>query len=404
MFIMRFVTQIQSSLESKPDKRAVSSIVSQTATKHPEIIHLVVKSLLSICNKIISLSDYEYDISRAYQNEFNPSFVEIMETSNTNFPKNFAKEMNNFDNPEYFIDSRAFVGWLCWGRPVYVMSSKTLSVNLQKNELEVLKSTGHLVTREFLNDVTMNLVQDNETRGVFSSGNVSFFSLIILLISSGFCKLNMSELFELCESYYNKDDKASMIMSVEIVAGLVCGSKFMSAVDLEKRDVFIEKFLAKCLDYELNHDAFEIWSTLAWWLPAVVDLRRSKTFFSHFINADNMFDPESDAATHQTSKIYMLRSILMSMEFRAPDVSRLFDELVFDHPYDQVRQAVAKLLTTLVQNQSNPSISDPKTLLEAELNDADGLGLPLKRVPENVDIYIKKQFESHIHMAESVIG
>lgn len=54
----------------------------------------------------------------------------------------------------------------------------------------------------------------------------------------------------------------------------------MSVSDLDKRDTFIENFLAKCLDYELNHDAFEIWSTLAWWLPAVVDLRRSKTFFA----------------------------------------------------------------------------------------------------------------------------
>lgn len=178
----------------------------------------------------------------------------------------------------------------------------------------------------------------------------------------------------------------------------------MSVSDLDKRDTFIENFLAKCLDYELNHDAFEIWSTLAWWLPAVVDLRRSKTFFCHFINADGMFDRESDAATHQTSKIYMLRSILMSMEFRAPDVGKLFDELVFDHPYDQVRQAVAKLLTTLVQNQSNPSISDPTTLLEAERNDPDGLGLPLKSVPEKVDAYIKKQFEIIKNLEDSVVG
>lgn len=404
MFILRFVTQIQSNLESKPDKRAVFSIISQISTKHPEIIHLVVKSLLSTCNKIISLSDYEYDITRAYKNEFNPSFVEILDTSTTSFPKTFTEEMNNFDNPKYFIDSRAYVGWLCWGRLMYVMSPKALKLNLRENELEVLKTAGHLLTREFLRDVTMNLVQDNETRGVFSSGNVSFFSLVILLISSGFCELNMSDLFELCESYYNKDDKASMIMSVEIVAGLVCGSKFMSVSDLDKRDTFIENFLAKCLDYELNHDAFEIWSTLAWWLPAVVDLRRSKTFFCHFINADGMFDRESDAATHQTSKIYMLRSILMSMEFRAPDVGKLFDELVFDYPYDQVRQAVAKLLTTLVQNQSNPSISDPTTLLEAERNDPDGLGLPLKSVPEKVDAYIKKQFEIIKNLEDSVVG
>ena len=117
-----------------------------------------------------------------------------------------------------------------------------------------------------------------------------------------------------------------------------------------------------------------------------------------------MFDRESDAATHQTSKIYMLRSILMSMEFRAPDVGKLFDELVFDHPYDQVRQAVAKLLTTLVQNQSNPSISDPTTLLEAERNDPDGLGLPLKSVPEKVDAYIKKQFEIIKNLEYSVVG
>lgn len=60
------------------------------------------------------------------------------------------------------------------GRLMYVMSPKALKLNLRENELEVLKTAGHLLTREFLRDVTMNLVQDNETRGVFSSGNVSF--------------------------------------------------------------------------------------------------------------------------------------------------------------------------------------------------------------------------------------
>ncbi|KAL3233643.1 hypothetical protein RNJ44_03683 [Nakaseomyces bracarensis] len=392
MFVVQYITKLQSSLEIQPDGKFISIILEQTETKHPQMIHLVIKSILGVANKVLSMSDYKHDISKAYQSTFDPEYIKTISTNELGDGSEFFRECNNFKNPNYFIDSRSYVGWLCWGRPMKIVRPGMINIALDTSEVEMLKNIGELITKEWVNDVCTHLVHDNENRGVFSSGNVSFFSFVLLLIEKRYCFMDIQDIFDLCERIYNTNDKPAMIMAVEIVASLVTGTKYMSDKMISKRDIFIEKFLSQKLGSELNHDAFEIWSTLTWWLPTVVDIRRCPPVYEIFSKFTESLNSKSDAATEQVFKIQMYRSILVGLEYRTPNTDAEFSKLVFDHPYEHVRESIAKLFATLVQNKSSPSYDSPESLIETNNDKSLGLGVPLKLISEDLDKFIRRQF------------
>lgn len=404
VFIMRFITKVQSNLETKVNKEAIKVIFKQTLSGHPDLIHLAVKSFLGTFNKVFSLADYNYDIVNAYRSNFDPDQIIHIDTSD---PKALAKveyEKENLKDPAFFVDSKMFVGWLCWGAQMKAIKSNTLDLTFEENELQALACIGELITKEWLESIISNLVQDNESHGVFSSGNVSFFVLVLFLVSKRLTKLSIADLLQICSQSYNRYDKASMIMSMEILAALMCGSKYLDLDALAQRDNFVEEFLSNCLDHELNQDAFGIWATVCWWLPTVVDLRRCGAFYHHFADIEHLLDTKADDPAHQASKLLMLRSLFISLEYRTPKMDQTLKLLVMDHPYDQVREAVAKILATIIQNQSCPSWKSVAELQQAETSSTSGLGTPLRSMPTTTDAFIKQQFMRLLAEAQTIDG
>ncbi|EDO15334.1 hypothetical protein Kpol_1011p4 [Vanderwaltozyma polyspora DSM 70294] len=403
IFMIRFITRIQSNFETSSNKESVKAIFEQTKSKHPQIIQLSVKSLLGIFNKLFSLSDYGYNLEKAYERNFDPVYIENLETSDDNYKSQFVKEMNNFTSPSYFIDSRVFIGWLCWGTKMKVVKPVPIEINLEKNELEILACFGQLVKKEWLKELTSNFIQDNETRSVFSSSNVSFVILLVYLCSKQLSDFKLEDIFELCEKTYDRYDKASMILSMEIFSALICSSKYMSKEMLDKRNAFVKRFMYDCLNNELNHDAIEIWVTICWWLPTVVDLRRCPEFFEVFYNIENILNTNTDSISNKVSKLSMLRNVLVGMEFKSPDFIKNLDSFIFDHPSEQIREIIAKVFTTVIQNCSYPSLPNSKTVMDIQQKNPDGMGVPIKIMPKEIESYLKEQFSRVTEEAKNII-
>ncbi|KAG0672352.1 hypothetical protein C6P45_003036 [Maudiozyma exigua] len=393
-FIIQFISKLQASLEMTTSVKSVEAIFNQSQQKHPEIVHLVVRSFLAISNKVISLSDYNYDISRAYQSTYDPAFVTAINTSVTGgFQSEFKKEMSNFDKPNYFIDGKSYVGWLSWGRSMKVLKNAPIDITLEENEVEIFKKLGKLITKEWLNVMMTCLIQDNETRCVFSSSDVSFIVMLIILITRNFTSnLKLSDLFDLCSVFYKRYDKASTIMSIELLAGMICGSRYLNEEEIFERDEFIDRFVKQALNNEFNQDAFEIWGTLCWWLPSVVDIRRCSVFFKNFNNPYSLMDKSSEQFGNQASKILMLGSILMSMDFKTPNIDYIIENIVFDHPYDQVRESIGRLVSIISQVKNTPSFASVEQMLDVEGSNEQTLGVVLQTPRGKMDALIKEQF------------
>ncbi|KAK5778894.1 hypothetical protein RI543_003821 [Arxiozyma heterogenica] len=396
LIIVRFISRIESNLEITTDAKSISTLFRQTNGKHPDIIFLVARSLTTIFNKIFSLSDYEYDINRAYQNKYDPKYIKIIDTSIDAFNESFKKEMNNAESPNYYIDAPPYVGWLCWGSQMKVLINKPLDIKLQANEIEIVKTLGNMITKEWLHEFTNTLIQDNESRTVFSTGDVSFFVLVVILFSKNFTQnISLQDLFDICDKCYDRYDKSSMIMSVEIFAALICGSKYLSKKELDLLNDFINKYLAKYVKHDLNQDSFEIWSTFCWWIPTTIDIRRCKTLLANLGDVNELFlDANQDTVAHQASRILMYRNILSGIGLRSPDLSQLLEHIRFDYQHDQIRSATAKLFAAIIENECTPSLNNSKTLLhvENETDNRTGLGLPLKHVSKRLDKVIRMLF------------
>ncbi|CCK71148.1 proteasome activator BLM10 KNAG_0G00920 [Huiozyma naganishii CBS 8797] len=403
--VIRLVSKIESNLETVTNKSVIEVLFSQSRTHHPHIVHLVLKSMLSIFNKFLSLSDYRYDVANAYRRSFDPYFIEVLDTSSDKSTVEFKREMHNYDSPSYYIDAKAYAGWMCWGAPLKVIKPCKYVLNLKPAELDVFLKTKELLTKQWVGSITSTLIKDNETHGSFSSGEVSFFILLIVVSCEfGEGPLKLKDLFELCTQYYDRTDKASMIISVELVAAFVCGKKYLDSAACESIDNYLDGFFADCLGHDLNRDSLEVWGTVCWWIPSVIDIRRCKPFCEHFVNITNLLTPSFDEVARQSARLVMLKNILTTLEFRSFHLKYIFDNLVFDHPYDQIRENVARTFAILIQNDSYPSFDNLESLLEANRSNPNGLGLALKIPTERCDREIKRLFESFANEAETIKG
>ncbi|CUS25064.1 LAQU0S26e00210g1_1 [Lachancea quebecensis] len=392
VLVMKMTYRLQSNLELPPSDNVLPCLYEMTKTKHPVIVHLAVKTFLGICNKIISLGECNYDIRNAFDFDFMKSNIELIKTNTANFNAYFKTEMKNFASPNFYIDSKAYVGYITWGRRLKVIkSTNETKFNLKENELNCLSLFGQLIDREWVLEISKVLIQDNENKGVFSNANIEFFELLVSLITNSCTALKYEDLLNLCQTLYDKSDKASMIMSVEIMAGLVVASKTTSPNDLEKRDNFLVEFFDQCLDHELNQDAVDIWSIVCWWLPTSVDIRRCAPLYRKLFKIKNVLDTTSDSSADQASKISLLRNMLLSLDFKTPVAEELLPFLAIDHPYDQVRQSISKLLCTLLQSQISPSFSSASELVKFTSNET-GLGRMIRNIPSAFDKKLKDTF------------
>ncbi|AEY98800.1 FAGL022Wp [Eremothecium gossypii FDAG1] len=389
VFIVKFISRIQGSLEFSANSRVLEEVFALTKTKHPVIIHLAISNIVAISSKILSIGDYDYDISNAFRSDFRRRYIELLDTTEPGFAKKFRDEMSNFDSSTYYIDALGYIGWMAWGIPLPVVKNvDQIDLHLRPEDFEVLKNFGNRVSLPWLQELATLLIQDNESRGMFSNSNVSFFSLLCRLISNDICGVTYDQLLQLCLSLYDKNDKASMIMSIEIFAGLMTAAKFTTVEDLQKRDKFLDEFLSYCLDRELNQDSVDIWNMVCWWLPTYVDIRRLRPLFMKLLQGGTELDINSDSSANQASKLTLLRSMLIMLEYKAPDLEDIFVNLVFDHPYDQVRQEVARLMSALIQARISPSFESVDQLL------ASSRDRHLKRLPDSYETHICRLFDA----------
>lgn len=401
--IISLAARLESNLQMPTDKNTLKVIVSCMNINHPSVINTALRSILSIFNKFLSLADYQYDIERAFSPKFDPFFIRYIDTLSPDYKRSFKKEMCNFYNPTYFLDSQAFVGWLCWGVSFKALMIEEYKLDFRFDELEAMKMLGQLLTEELFIRITSTVIKDNESRSTFSGGEVSFFVLVILLSEKYNGAIRLEYLIELCQKYYDRTDKASMIMTVEIIAALICSFKYLSSKTISKVEDFLAIFLPQCLNYELNQDGFEIWCTLFWWLPTVVDIRRSKSLCKYVYNIKGILNTQTDDAAHQSYRLIHLKNVMLSLEYKSFDGVSIIKELVFDHPYEQVRENVAKLFVTIIQNESYPGLENSDKALE-HFKTCSGLGLPLKIVPESIDKFIKQLFLTAILEYKNVLN
>lgn len=172
--ILRIIQKIQSHLEIKPNGDVLVQSFELTKTKHPSVVANCIITMLNVCNKMISLGNYGYDVNLTYRSDYVRKYVKFLDTSKPEVIEQHTKEMNNLENPQYFLDSKAYIGWLCWGRPLGVVKVENqVPFELKEEDMEIMRQFGKLITKEWLTDICKSFIQSNETENTFNTNRLS---------------------------------------------------------------------------------------------------------------------------------------------------------------------------------------------------------------------------------------
>jgi len=251
LIYLKFLTNIQTYYEIPTKASVLQLLISKSKNHHPALVRLCINSLTKLFDKTVRFAIFKYSLENSFNNKFTRDGMIKVDTSD-GFSDKFKQEMQNFKDPQYFIDGRAFKGWLFWNSHIQAVDSSKAAIDVQfseedKKSLELL---GSFITKNWLNLIIKTLIQDNETKAVFQSIDVFLFSTIIHLISLGFTNVTYQDVLHLIPENYVKDEKSSVILIAELICGLLVATNHTTVENIQSRDSFLGPFLDSVLSQD----------------------------------------------------------------------------------------------------------------------------------------------------------
>lgn len=392
LLYLKFLTNIQGYYEVPTKSRVLELLIQKSKHHHPALVRQCIKGSTKLFDKTLRFAIFKYSLQNSFDNRFKrDGMIEV--DSSSRFSEKFKAEMENFDNPKYFIDGRAFKGWLFWGKFIQAVDSTKAAIDVEFSEedKESLRLFGSLITKDWLNLIIKILTQDNETRGVFQSIDVFMFSTIIHLISLGFTKVTYQELLHLVAENYVKDEKASVIVVAELICGLLVSTNHTTQENIQARDSFLNPFLDSVLSRDLAPDTAGVWNIVFWWVPSRIDIRRIPILAQKVTDLRSVIDVDSNLAFIQSARVNFAKSYLASLGWRFNDAEKIFDSLEFEHPYQLVRDQVGGLVATLAFTIFRESYDNSQKFIESQ--QSNDLGELTYKTPKSFDDRIRNLFE-----------
>lgn len=408
LFIADFIKNMQCSYEFDTNLSSLKEIFNQSLSRHPEVKMNAIKGLMSVISNALLRPELNYDKENVIKSCFGRPLVQTIDTSVPNFRQYYQKELTNFDSPKFFIDSNTYSGFVALGWPLYVVSSdnsERQKLKLKDEDFEVLKKIATKITPTYLKDIIDFFIKDNEAKSRFTYTNVCFFVAIIQMINLNIAtNITYEDIFNLCETTFDKNVKSSMITSGEIFASLMLSSKYTSKDFIKKRDEFVDKYMTQNILNNLNNDIISIFGVIFWWIPTQVDIRRCKKLFektvlsiSEVLSSDSSRTNNNDhiSATMIAGRINFARHVLMStppVREKNKKIAEIFN--VFYHPDELVRKNIANTLNLLMITDSQKGFDRVDDLMTyVALDQEDKLGSSIKTIPEWFDDILLPQFD-----------
>ncbi|KAH3685187.1 hypothetical protein WICPIJ_003848 [Wickerhamomyces pijperi] len=341
---IKFLAYLQSYYEIETKPEIIKLIMEKSNTHHPTLLKACLKALGKIYDKIVDFAAYDYSL----HNSFDVNFIrksEVKIDTSKKFKEKFYNEMENYDDPEFFIDNSHFKGFYFWSDELLAMKPGLDDLNEQLSESDraALKEIGGFFTKEWIISVFETLSQDNESKALFQGANVSLIASIIQMCNAGFTKIEYDDFIYLIDALYDKDDKSTAIISTEVICGLLTSTKYSTEEQCTRRDVAISKFFDLVLSTDLTPETSSVWHILFWWQTSKVDFRRVP-ILRDLLKELMTIDLDSDSAFITSARLSFAAAYVSSLGRKFHHSKQLFESLPLNHPYQMVRHSVARMM------------------------------------------------------------
>ncbi|ODV62158.1 proteasome activator BLM10 ASCRUDRAFT_27819, partial [Ascoidea rubescens DSM 1968] len=394
---LTLLINLQNDIDIDLNMDVFSLLVERTIDKHPVISGRCISGLTKLFDKINTLSMNEYVVSNRFDLNFLPKEFMVVDTnsnrSKISYTQPFLNEMKNIDNPSYFIDNKAYIGWLFWDSNLTVVNPQNfIGIKLKKHEAEICKNLNLLITKEWFQHLVHLIIQNNYIKSSFQVSHVYLIVIIVHLISNNYLsRISYQDLLETLEKTYEKDEKSTHIVVCEFICGLLLSTKYTLEEYIPERDKAIKSMLKMILENDLNPENSTVWKIFSWWIPSHADTRRFYPVIRQLIEFE--LDKNSNSAVIQSIRLKYLKSFLTVVTWKYLDKENLLDLLLKNasFPYEAVRKEIGGLLYVTVFSFLNESFTDALSFIES--NQVDSLGTVPYVMPKHVFAKLCNKFD-----------
>ncbi|CCJ28220.1 unnamed protein product [Pneumocystis jirovecii] len=357
-------------VENPPDSILVSSVIQESINDHPLLRSLYIASLTSFLSilwqhgltngnlKAILLEEIQIPTKVFHYVNLNEQNVEV-------YTKEF---LFKFSNPveDYFVDSLQY-GWLIWPKkyPVYVIRKELQLLQPDSFTEETFDSINHLFSEAWF-EVFFNHLKQESRQGFpkFRIIIAVFIKFLFQMIKNIPCYITLNNLKQKIEQLcIPENDKHKIRAGSEILSGLVASLKYESVEYCNQTWEWILPIVKKNFE-NITPETLNFWLNFVKFCFSEKDPRRSWSFFKMLISF--RLDKKSSLAFKESAKIALLRKAIKHcgwhFQFTNPIIENLL--LHLDHPFNSVRNEIAKTLSIIASFEYHESFCNVKSFIE----------------------------------------
>ncbi|TID14840.1 hypothetical protein CANINC_004511 [Pichia inconspicua] len=376
LLIMELISTIQSHLEIPLQKDVLTTMVKYVDGSHPEISKKGMFWIASIMDTVESRAYNDYDLQNMLSlRPKDPSVVLFKEIVEENSPDSFLKEIQEVDNPAFFIDNKQWVPLYPWNKELYVVKPMNImDPNFNENDKSAVKDFAAHVTKEWLILLLKTHIDESESTSAFLPGIVYFFTSITNLIIYDYIKnVTLLDLFAIADELFKSDEKPTHVA----VSELFCGILFACKNNDEARLIAEEQICIRIKDifeHHLSQSTYNTWTIFSWWLSSHFDFRRTPRLLRLLCN----FEVDND---HKKSPFALSCRLVFLEGYLDSSLNKFhdFDELthrmfqILAHPYDVISKEASAVLFNILFYRNTDKIEFDDYISEIK-RDETGMG------------------------------
>jgi proteasome activator subunit 4 len=376
LLVLELITTIQSHLEIPLEKDVLSTMLKFIDGSHPEVSKKGMFWIASIMDTVESRAFNNYELTNmlALKPE-DPTIVSFKEFALTNTAESFFQEIQNIEDPKFFIDNKEWIPTFPWNKELNVVKLfDRTGFNFNEADEIAIRQFAAGINKEWLLKLLNTHIDESESTSAFFPGIVYFFSSITTLVLFGYLELTLKDLFEISDMIFKGDERPTHVAVSEIFCGVLFSCKNSEGA-MKIADEEITQRLQKIFDKHLTQSTYKMWSIFSWWLSSHFDIRRAPKILHLLCDFEVDNDPKKSPFA-LSCRLAFLKSYLGSVTNRFHNFDEITHRMfsILAHPYDVISGEVSAVLFDILFYRSTDEINDFNEYLEKVHEDPLGMG------------------------------
>lgn len=369
----------------------MKKVADSTLQSHPGVQYFAINCMTAIISSILNFAEFGYDV-RKFSSPGNLKQGEFyVDSSEPGFTEKFLAEMQNWDNPSYFVDDNP-AGYLVWPKKFIASKVDYQLINLSESDLKMLGQIGQFVDLTWFSEFLKILSEERGGREDYvSQSMIIMVSIYFSLIDMGLTKVTIEDVKSLIDKNFDVTDKNSHRCYAIVMGAMLIASSSTTYDIMQDRLQFVSEKFENVVMKNLTRDVLGYWKEFLVTLLSNLDFRRIKPLIKYLVNFE--FDPYSSSLFKETSRLTLLQECyMMNWAFMPPKqfTNYLWDHL--DYPKKGVCTEIGAMLADFESSYYHESFPSVDELLQANRESGD-LGREAFELSPDAESRIRKAFE-----------